>query len=206
MVERIDAQGQDFSDVSRKIGTVSRRDYRLMWFGPTRNGSLNSSLIPKTLANLSQYPQHDARSFLVENARDKLGRIKAVLVVPSECPGILLGDSGGSLPNPDETFLVTVQTRLTDTPYNFLVLSDTPEQARGIAELRLVRIKDQPVDSRKTRVNKVTPEEFMEEAKRQIDDGIILSGPVLRFGDLRERQQTRLRNGSHGNQDSRQIA
>lgn len=195
MVERIDAQGQYFRDVSRKLGLESRDEYRLILFGADRNGSSNTANLQKTLSRLSQFPDFHNKSFLVYNTKDTLGVTRQILAVPNECPGLLEEDlaAAGKMPKSDETYIAFVRLNPQVNPYEILILSETLERTENIVRSRMKGLNPNLVDITSIEIHKISPEKFIEEAKRQIDRGIRQPPFVLRFAGLSVYQQETFR-------------
>lgn len=201
MVERIDGQGQYFREISPKIGVVSRENYRLIWFRSRNEGYPDNSLIPGVLQRLSGLPDFDRDSFLVDNTYDELGRFRHVLAIPIECPGVLPEDDingPDDLPNPNETYLALVWEENSEKPLEILVLSNDVNRVVGIAMSRARRIVGNEWLGFEVEFSKITPEKFIEEAKKQIDNGIEQPGFILRFAGLGRYQKMRLEGGSEG--------
>ena len=100
---------------------------------------------------------------------------------------------GEDLPPENETFLAIASTDFTRTDFVLLILSDDPRRARRIASSRVARILSLgPSEDVHVNLFPLTPQEFIEEAMRQIDSGRKLPPRITRFGGLNRYQQERL--------------
>lgn len=187
MVEQIEGKGAYFQELSRKLGIESRLEYRLLWFGQDPRGYLNISREPEVLSRLAIFPEFDKRSKFVVNVRDNRDRPRDVLAIPVNCPDLT---PDGGLPVSDETYIAMVWKKTSpNNPLEILVLDPGIEKVKEIARISAGKILSCGRADLDVEAYLITPEEFVEIAKEQIDRGIRLKNFILRFADLREYQR-----------------
>lgn len=190
MVERIEAQGVEFDDMSSRLGIQSRQDYRLLWFSDHQKAYYHVSKIPQILDRLAFYPQFDEGSFLISRVLDRKMRTADVLAVPAACPDLLIDDLSGEIPNEEETYIVmTYRRNGNGRPLEILVLSDNYDRAEQIARHKTSKLINCNEFDVEAEAIKITPEEWVSTAREQISRGFRLDPWKLRFADLRECQR-----------------
>lgn len=182
MVIEIDGRGRNFRDVlrERQKDLGDHTGLRLVHFKRGRLGTLE---VGAALDFLSGFPEHWEQTFNIRNVVDKRGTPLTILAVPDNCPSFP-GDQK-DLPSYGSTFVGKVWlTEDSETPRSFLILTETQDSAEKIMSERAGTLfMKYP---KKIDVYRVTPEEFMDEARELIRIGVKLPNMVMRYGDLRE--------------------
>lgn len=177
MVEKIDAAGRAYDLFLEEMGLGKDSDFRVMKFKP---GDRRREI---TLAKLREKPEFDGRSVLVENSRLNTGPLVDVLVVPKDCP--YLGDRQ-ELPDEGTTYIARVGNVAGKRPITLLILAWDKQSATSTAWILGEAVLRRPYFT--CEVDEIDRQEFMAEAKRQIDRGLKLPQMILRYGDLLEYQ------------------
>ena len=110
---------------------------------------------------------------------------------------------GEDFPPANETFLAIASTDFTSTDFELLILSDDPRRARRIASSTVARILSLgPFEDVHVNLFPLTPQEFIDEARRQIDSGRKLPLRITRFGGLEKYQEERLLRNHNGDEQA----
>lgn len=189
MVEIIRGRGQHFRDFSEQLG-VEVAKYNIIFFRQADDFSEGDIREPEVLKRLESLPELDRNSLLLTDVTATDGKPLHLLLVPRGAPDLdptrEQSCVGGQLPPEGETFLVMVRKRRDPTrTFRLLVLVDNPTAAEKIAKRKASDTLGCLRLDLETEVSLLSQEEFYQEAKQQIDQGLRLPNRILCFGDLR---------------------
>ena len=187
MVRELDAGGSHYRDIIPSIEFRGSEMRKLTFRIDVSNEETIKGLL-NALGELAQYPHFDARSFLIRNALNTDGGKVNILLVPDRCP-MLTPDkypATDDLPKEGETFVAeAIRTAAECKPLAVLVLARCKDDAVRIAKRRVsdkLGCNNREIEAT---VRMVTPAEFIELAKKMINEGGHLPEFIMRFGGLK---------------------
>lgn len=178
MVKEIDGNGKYFRDLLRQRGIV-RDQYRLLNFTVGQNEGERDV----ALSVLATYPDHDSRSLLFTNVLTGAGAETQILVVPLNTP--FLGKDTDALPEKGTIFVADVLPETYKRSRSILILTDSLSSADKIARSAANRAFPN-LSYVEFSTKAVSPEEFIDVAKRLIDSGVNVPPTVLKYAGLRK--------------------
>lgn len=185
MVERIKVDNECPEDVIRDFSPKALEGIRIIYF---LRGTLEGRIQAESsaLKSLARYPEYDQNSTLFTNVAGHDGTTGSLLIVPRYTPFLETYNSGDSMPKEGETYVALWKSLVSqsDVSGEFLMLCDNIERAQQIALDLSRRLLNFDLNEIELRVDLVSPEEFIEIARRRIMESKSVPNFILGYAGL----------------------
>ncbi len=179
MTIEINGEGRHYRDVIQKIGRENPNYTNLIFSGEAGYETFNEMYPHLSKEVLGK------QSLLLFNVLDTSKAYSLVISDKKEVlDGVSLYKDTEELPNEHESYVVNVHDSRSLETTTLLVLVNSLEGAKRIAE-RKMRLSGWMKEDITSSVKSVSPERMLEIAKLQIDNGTDVGDHILRFGGLR---------------------
>lgn len=190
MVKEIKSDGVHKSDALRRLESsgVNLKNYSALYFriDPENDSGIRRELSARS--SLADLPEFDRRAYLLSGAGDTQGHKFDILVVPKDCPRLDQREhETGHIWNPEETHVVVVRNNASGEEVMWTALDKDPKVAGRIGRSMVCAEKGwkgREVDV--IAIQKVSTDDFEQQAKSLLVQGYRLPGFFLRFSDMQE--------------------